>query len=282
LADYNKFLVLGSSGLIGKHLKLYLEKLGKVVLVFDIVNNQKQDLRIQDNFELNECISNVDFVFFLAFDVGGSKYLTNLDKNEQFLVNNTSLLLNTFTSLSKHKKPFIFTSTYLVNDLNNNYSLLKCLGERFSNTINGLSVRLWNIYGFESVSERSHLIPDLIYQAKELGKINLLTNGLEKKQFLYVDDCCEGLYEIAMRFNDLKKFEIIDLSSFDWTTVYKVGQIISEIFSCQLSKSSNSSFLSPNVNPQKNVLEFWKPKTGLKEGILKIINIYENSINNRS
>ncbi len=275
-------MVLGSSGLIGKQLKLYLEKQGKVVLEFDINNDQKQDLRIHDNLELNDCIKNADFVFFLAFDVGGSKYLNNLSKNEEFLVNNTSLLLNTFTLLSYYKKPFIFTSTYLVNDLNNNYSLLKCLGERFSNTINGLSVRLWNIYGFESVSERSHLIPDLIYQAKELGKINLLTNGLEKKQFLYVEDCCEGLYEIAMRFDDLRKYEIIDLSSFSWITVYKVGQIISEIFGCQLTKSSKSSVLSPYVNPKKNVLEFWKPKTDLNEGIFKIINKYENSINNRS
>lgn len=282
MTNYNKFLVLGSSGLIGKYLKLYLEKLGKIVFEFDIVNNEKQDLRIQDNYELNELIRNADFVFFLAFDVGGSKYLTNLSKNEQFLVNNTSLLLNTFSLLSKYEKPFIFTSTYLVGDLSNNYSLLKCLGERFSKTINGLSVRLWNIYGFESISERSHLIPDLIYQAKELGKINLLTDGLEKKQFLYVEDCCEGLYEIALRFNDLKKYEYVDLSSFIWITVYQVGQIISGFFNCQLIESSISSILSPNINPKKNVLEFWEPKTCLKEGIFKIINIYENSINNRS
>lgn len=282
MSNYNKFLVLGSSGLIGRHLKLYLETLGKIVLEFDILNNEKQDLRFQDNYELNELIINADFVFFLAFDVGGSKYITNLSKNEQFLFNNTSILLNTFTLLSKNKKPFIFTSTYLVHDLSNNYSLLKCLGERFSNTMNGLNVRLWNIYGFELVSERSHLIPDLIYKAQEHGKINLLTNGLEKKQFLYVEDCCEGLYEIALRFNNLKKYDYIDLSSFDWVRVYQVGQIISEFFNCELINSSNSSNLSPNISPGKEVLKFWKPKTNLKKGILKIINIYESCINNRS
>jgi len=282
VTNSNKFLILGSSGLIGRHLKIYLNNLGKEVLEFDIANSETQDLRIRNNWELVENIKKSDFVFFLAFDVGGSKFLANLSKNEQFLVNNTSIMLNTFELLSKYRKPFLFASSYLVNDLSNNYSLLKSLGERFTKLLNGINVRLWNIYGYEPFSERSHLIPDLIYQANELGKINLLTDGTEIKQFLYVDDCCEGLYTIAIQYNELKKYDFIDLTSFKWSTVYEVGEIISNYFNCEVIKSINSSLLAPKVNPQKTILEFWKPNIGLRDGINKIVNIYENNINNKS
>jgi nucleoside-diphosphate-sugar epimerase len=280
LEKFNKFLILGSSGLIGRHLKLYLEKIGKEVIDFDIENDKKQDLRISDNDYLLECIIKVDFVFFLGFDVGGAKFLTNLDKKEDFLFNNTAIILHTFSLLSKVRKPFIFASTYLVNDLRNNYSFLKSLGERYTNLLNGLNVRLWNIYGFEIVSERSHLIPDLINQAYRYGIIELLTDGKEKKQFLHVEDCCEALYEIALRYDQLVIYNYVDLSSFSWTSVYKVAKIISEYFSCRIIRSNIVSNLSPKVEPQKTVLEFWHPKINLNEGIFNLKNIYEESVNN--
>lgn len=278
----DKFLILGSSGLIGKYLKEYLEKRGKEVIEFDIKNHFSQDLRIASNYELEKHLLNSDFVFFLAFDVGGAKYLNNLDNNEKFLSNNTAILLNTFNALSKNRKPFIFASTYLVDNLENNYSLLKRLGESFTSSLSGINVRFWNIYGFETVSDRSHLIPDLIHQCVVNRNIKLLTDGNEKKQFLYVEDCCECLFEIALRFHRLNKLKYIDLSSFDWISVYDVGRIISELFNCPISHSKIQSNLAPIVEPLNTVLSFWEPKTSLLDGIIKIKRIYEESNYNRS
>ena len=280
MQKFNKFLILGSSGLIGRHLKLYLEKIGKVVIDFDIKNDEIQDLRICENSYLLECVLKVDFVFFLSFDVGGAKFLSNLDKKEDFLINNTAIILNTFSLLSKVRKPFLFASTYLVYDLRNNYSVLKSLGERYTNLLNGLNVRLWNIYGFEIVSERSHLIPDLIDQAYKRGIIELLTNGNEKKQFLHVEDCCEALYQITLRYDQLVNYSHIDLSSFSWTSVNDVAKVVSEYFNCRIIKSNIVSNLAPKVEPQKTVLEFWHPKINLNKGIFNLINIYEESVNN--
>ena len=70
-----KITVLGSSGQIGAYLTEYLRKRGHEVKEFDIVNGDDEDLTKIPNPKLMHSIRMCDFVFFLAFDVGGSRYL---------------------------------------------------------------------------------------------------------------------------------------------------------------------------------------------------------------
>ena len=68
--------ILGSSGQIGAYLTEYLRREDKYdVREFDVVNGEHQDLTIIPNQELHRVMMTSDFVFFLAFDVGGSRYL---------------------------------------------------------------------------------------------------------------------------------------------------------------------------------------------------------------
>ena len=87
-------LVLGSEGQIGYALCEYLRENGHDVVEFDLVNSTVQDLRIEGALE--NIIQGVDFVFFLAFDVGGSRYLNKYQSTYEFLKNNTKLMLYTF------------------------------------------------------------------------------------------------------------------------------------------------------------------------------------------
>jgi prephenate dehydrogenase len=72
-----KYMVLGSEGQIGKPLVNFLRSRGLEVEEYDFRRNEMEDLRYVDRGlqrkkfinKLNKC----DFVFFLAFDVGGSK-----------------------------------------------------------------------------------------------------------------------------------------------------------------------------------------------------------------
>ena len=70
-----KYLVLGSEGQIGHALKEYLLESGHEVLEYDLVRSPYEDLRLSNNILLEKQIFSSDFVFFLAFDVGGSRYL---------------------------------------------------------------------------------------------------------------------------------------------------------------------------------------------------------------
>ena len=267
-----KYLVLGSSGFIGKNLCKYLKLLKQEVIEFDIKNSDDEDLRKFDNLKLTQLIASCDFVFFLAFDVGGSKYLADCNKDFSFLLNNTRIISNTFEVLKNSGKKFLFVSTYLTENLDHSYGLLKKVGEQFTSSIGGLVVRLYNIYGNEDISHRSHVIPDLIYQAKNQEYIKLKTNGVEERQFLYVEDCCKGLYVISQNYNDLlKQNSIIDLTSFEWVSVKNVAEIVSEIFNSELKISNCEADYNSKCVPNEAILNLWKPTTNLKDGISKMI-----------
>ena len=71
-----KYLILGSEGQIGKPLVAFLKKMGHEVLEYDLRRNPHEDLRYLDSDKeikntFIEKIKKCDFIFFLAFDVGG-------------------------------------------------------------------------------------------------------------------------------------------------------------------------------------------------------------------
>ena len=112
-----KILVLGSSGQVGAYLTDYLRNKGYDVREFDIVNGPGQDMTTIPNPELYRHIMMADFVFFLAFDVGGSRYLKKYQHTFEFINNNTRLMANAFTLIEKYKKPFVFASSQMSNCL---------------------------------------------------------------------------------------------------------------------------------------------------------------------
>ena len=82
-----KHLVLGSAGQIGDHLVTYLKNQNQDVFEYDIVNSINEDLRMYNN-KLEYLIEKCDFVYFLAFDVGGAKYLEKYQHSYNFINNN--------------------------------------------------------------------------------------------------------------------------------------------------------------------------------------------------
>ena len=182
-------LVLGSSGQIGYHLCQYLKKEKYKVFKFDIMDGKKYDLRINKNQLLESYIKKSHYVFFLAFDVGGSRYLARYQDSSKFILNNLSLIANTFELLSKFKKPFLFASSQMSNMSYSNYGLLKLIGEKVSTTLNGNSVKFWNVYGVEKDLKKSHVITDFVIKALTKKKIKMLTNGAESREFLHAEDC---------------------------------------------------------------------------------------------
>ena len=87
-----KILILGSEGQIGRALKNYLTE-KYTVLECDIVNSPLEDLR-KKNQKIDKLIKASDFVFFLAFDVGGSRYLNKNQKKFNFIENNILIMYN--------------------------------------------------------------------------------------------------------------------------------------------------------------------------------------------
>ena len=221
-----KITVLGSSGQIGAYLTKYLRDKDHEVYEFDIVNGNEQDLTIIPNDKLNKVIENADFVFFLAFDVGGSRYLKKYQHTFDFINNNTRLMANVFGLLEKYNKRFVFASSQMSNMSYSPYGVMKRVGELYTQTLKGLTVHFWNVYGIENDPEKSHVITDLIRKGFEEGEFEMLTDGTEERQFLYAEDCCEALETVMNCYSDFKPEDPLHITSFRGNTIKVVSEII--------------------------------------------------------
>ena len=262
-----KILVLGSSGVIGSSLIKKLLEVGHEVVEWDIEISETHDLRDPKNIiGLSTILKVCDFVYFLAFDVGGSKYLGNLGVD--YINNNLQIMKNTFDCLEG--VPFIFASSQMYN-MENIYGTLKHLGEHYTRILGGLSVRLWNVYGNEKVSIKSHVITDMIDMYNTNGTIVLRTNGKEERQFLHSDDCADCLIVIMDNYETIKKTEVtIDVTNFEWISIESVAKMISDCVN--VNTDVVDTVHTNKTEPRRFILDYWSPKISLKDGIYKLLN----------
>ena len=269
-----KYLVLGSAGQIGDCLCSFLKNKGHDVLEFDIVNNQLQDLRIYNNEILEDLINKCDFIYFLAFDVGGSRYLAKYQHTFDFLHNNVRLMSNTFELIKKYNKKFIFASSQMSNMSYSPYGVAKAIGERYTDALNGLTVKFWNVYGPEKDLEKSHVITDFILKAKNTGVIDMLSDGTEQRQFLHADDWSECLLELSLAYNKLDKSREYHITNFKWNSIIDVANIVASNFDnikIIPGKSKDMVQLDKRNEADEYILKFWTPKIDLEEGIQMVI-----------
>ena len=275
-----KYLVLGSDGQIGSHLVQYLSKLGHAVSTFDIVSSSDEDLRIHNNQLLKERMIDCDFVFFLAFDVGGSRYLNKYQNTFEFINNNTKIMDNTFCCLKETKKPFLFASSQMSNMDYSSYGTQKRIGEYYTRVLNGITVKMWNVYGVEKDESKAHVITDFITKALETGVINMITDGLEERQFLYADDCCECFYRLSSLYDSLDRSKEYHVTNFEWTSIVDIAKMVSEKIPCSIVPAQAKDAVQRNVRnePDPWILNYWKPSTSIQQGISILCDYYAKSL----
>lgn len=266
-----KHLILGSSGQIGTALKTYLKSLNEEIIEFDVKRSIDEDLRYNTDL-LDREVYESDFVYFLAFDVGGAKYLDENQNKVDFIDNNMRIMSNVFNYLRCHKRPFIFASS--PNYPTESYGMLKRLGEKMTLDIGGIVTRFWNVYDEEPCNERSHVITDFIEMAKKKGVIRMRTDGYESRQFLHGSDCAEALTLININYDNLED-RLQNITSFKWYTIKQVANIVSEeipntILMPGIKKDGqNDAMILPT---KTDITKFWNPKIELRDGIKRLLN----------
>ena len=269
-----KYLVLGSSGQIGAPLVQFLRQHNHKVYTLDIVEDEAEDLRLVNNKLLVKYAVEADFIFFLAFDVGGAKYLSKYQDTFNFIQNNIQIMSNTFEILQRLQKPFIFASSQMSDMNHSTYGLCKAIGERYTNALGGLNVKLWNVYGYEKDLEKSHVITDFILKATQTGKIDMLTDGREERQLLHVEDCCRALYTLGREYDRIDKTVDYHLTSFEWMSIMDVAKEVAANYkSVTISPSSakDPTHAEWRKDPPENILQYWSPTIPLREGIKRVI-----------
>ena len=269
-----KVLNLGSSGQIGAYLTEYLRNKGHEVIEYDKNLGARYNLTAIPSTWLESCIKQADFVFFLAFDVGGSRYLKKYQHTFDFINNNTRLMANVFGLLEKYNKRFVFASSQMSNMSYSPYGVMKRVGELYTTSLKGLIVKFWNVYGIEKDMDKAHVITDFIKKGFEQGDFEMMTDGTEERQFLYAEDCCEALETIMENYTDIKPEDPLHITSFHATSIKEVAAIIMGQFNL-IGKpiKINPGLAKDSVQMDKRneansyIMDWWLPQTNMQDGI---------------
>ena len=279
-----KITILGSSGQIGAYLTEYLRKKNYEVLEFDITNAVYQDMTHIPNTYLRSAIMNSDFVFFLAFDVGGSHYLKKYQHTFNFINNNTRIMTSAFGYLQQYEVPFVFASSQMSNMSYSPYGVMKRVGELYTKSLNGLIVKFWNVFGIEKDMEKAHVITDFIAKGFESGVIDMMTDGTEEREFLYAEDCCEALETIMGCYDQFTCDDELHITTGVSTSILEIAQNIQTLFKgigkeVKIVPSSSKDEVQKDARniPDPYIRKWWQPKTSVEDGIAKVFEVMNNA-----
>lgn len=267
-----KILVLGSEGQIGQYLCEGALKARHVLKRMDL--ELGYDLRSSfHNDHITNVFESADMVYFLAFDVGGSSYLADRQFSYPYINNNIRLMDNVFRILRHTGTPFIFASSQMSNMLESSYGMLKRIGEFYAQALGGITVRFWNVYGEEKHPEKFHVISDFIEGARS-GSIQMRTDGLEMRQFLHGRDCADALLKLCDHYSVLDPMDYYDVTSFQWTTIKALADTIGRMCGAKVIPGISQDHTQTKQNePTDKILEFWKPKISLEDGIKELLSL---------
>lgn len=279
-----KILILGDAGLIGRGLTEELNKHSYVTEGFDLKNG----LDINDDKNLNRLRNSIetsDFVFFLAFDVGGANYLSKYEHTFDFISNNVKMMERVFSLLEVYNKEFVFISSMMTKMPQSTYGMLKSIGERYTKSINGVSVRFWNVYGPEHVEPgKNHVITDFIMSALTNNEIKCMTDGSEVRQFIHTEEAAIALRLIMENFDKARKMAANDLNCVDvtnnaWTSIKELANTIKEESGCSLTFSEAKDKVQKNLMIEANTDIIsslgWQADNDLRGRIRELIKFYK-------
>lgn len=305
-----KIYVAGHRGMVGNAI---LEKL-KEKGYNNIVTRTSKELDLTRQREVEEFFEKEkpDYVFLAAAKVGG--ILANKTYPAEFIYRNLMIASNVINASYKHgvkklmnlgssciypkyaqqpmKEEYLLTGE--LEPTNEAYAIAKisaiklCKHYNEEYGTNYLSVMPTNLYGpndnFDL--ETSHVIPALIrkfVEAKEQEKnsVELWGSGKPKREFLYVEDLADAVLYL-MENKDYKDVgEFVNVGTGEDISIQELAEMIKDIVGFKGEIVNDTS--KPDGTPRK-LLDVsrlhslgWKHKTGLREGLQKAVEWYENN-----
>ena len=304
-----KVYVAGHTGLLGKSVNERFSEYG-----FDLEVKDSSELDLRNSDQVFEFISKSkpDGIVLCAAHVGGIG--ENNDNPLQMYYQNSLIqysILNAAYSLRIPK--LIFVSSAAVYPANNptneeddiwtgapskehlQYALAKISGMEFikwareKNSLNWISLIPTNIYGENDRwdKNRSHVIAALIMkfvsaQSNNLPSVEVWGSGDSKREFLHADDAANALLQ-AYKSIEQANFDRFNLGAGTDISVRELAILVAHC--CGYS---GKLVFNPNKpeGPKSRQLDMsrtnhfidWKPGVKLKEGIMKSVIAYQESI----
>jgi GDP-L-fucose synthase len=298
-----KVLVTGGGGFVGSHLVERLESDGHEVVA---ARRRDYDLTSADDTARLFADSRPELVFHLAAEVGGiganranpgrywyANLLMGAHVLEQSRVHDVAKLViaGTVCAYPKHT-PVPFQEAELWDgypeETNAPYGVAKkavlvgAQAYRDQYGLNAVYLLPANLYGprdnFDL--ESSHVIPALIRKMLEArDEVVLWGDGSPSREFLYVEDCVEGLLLAAQRYD---RPEPVNLGTGVETTIRELAETIADVTGFDGELTWDVSM--PNGQPRRSLdasraaeLFGFRARTQLREGIERTVAWYRSA-----
>lgn len=295
-----KVLVTGGSGFIGSHVVDKLRDKGFEVRVFDmVVPERRHDVEfyhgsLLDLEELRMAMHSIDAVFHLAAVADVNDVFTEPHYAESINVRGTINVLEA-ARLSHLKRVVYGSTTWVYGDTQADtidegtplsapshlYTATKLAGEYYCQSYSRLYglpttiVRYGIPYGPRG-RDRA-VIPAFVRQAVEGGPIKISGDGLQFRQFVYVEDLAEGNV-LALR--DVAKDKVYNLDGTEQITIRQVAETVQKLIGdvdIEFGVARPGDFSGKVISSARAASDLgWRATTSLEEGVRRYIEWYRS------
>lgn len=317
----SRILVLGAGGFIGYHMVQRLrQEEGTFVHGVDQKDPQYGDhnCHIWSLADLrNEAVvgrlmaGGYDEVYQFAADMGGAGFVFTGEHDLDILLNSARINLNVAKYAYRCDKVFFSSSACIYpahlgancqEDLafpalpDSEYGWEKLFAERVYQTYNRLSAlpkkvyiaRFHNIYGpqgtFKGGREKAPAaLCRKVAQAPDKGSIKIWGSGEQKRSFLYIEDCLDGILALVRGKESGEFFGPVNIGSEEMVSINQLAQTVIDISGKKLSIEHEEGPLGVaernSVNQLSKAMLDWEPKIKLKEGIERTYRWIDGMVN---
>jgi UDP-glucose 4-epimerase len=301
-------LITGASGYIGTHITNKLLCTGCNIKCFtrNEVDNKKDNIQYifgdyNDKSIWSEHLNDIDIIFHLAAQT--SLYTAEKNQKEDYMSNVYPLKVILDELQHSNNKPFIvFAGTATQCGLTNSlpvdekfednpstvYDFHKLLAENYlkfhinRNNVNGISLRLCNVYGPgpRSSSHDRGIMNIMIKKALENEDLTIFGSGEYLRDYIYINDAVNAFLLSPINSANVNGLHML-LGSSEGLTLKDAISLVSKNINYKYNKTSTVK----NINPPESMLETefrnfvsdntlireslgWYPQIKFEEGII--------------
>ena len=295
-----KILITGGFGYLGEMISKSLSEQGHSIRIFDrrepIQLEKYRDYEIQtgsilEKKDLIKACRGIDFVIHLAA-LDQPSCGENPEKALEMNGIGTRNVLQ--AAEQENVKLVIYSSTFHIYGVDgkiiertvpfprSDYGISKLLGEYYcqQSNLNSVILRFANAYGLStSRGGKNLVVNDLCKQAFENQQIVLRSKGLQRRNFVSIDEIVQAISLMLNAPLEKIRKEIFNVGGFNTVSISELARTISECY--QELYGQEARIIIPEDVKEEQVKEFeycydkirtlgYSPKAELKEEIIKI------------
>jgi len=307
-------LVTGGAGFLGSHMVDYLRLKGYEVAVLDNFSSGfMENLAKANNVMIHKgdtcnykvvekCAKDCDKIFHFAAhhpNIVGHVVKHSVLSPKVDAINTIIGTLNVLEAAKTYSSSLVYASTAAVYGMSfelpsakepmirptSPYGVSKYAGELYCHQYfqhYGLPVYIARIFNSYGPRQRKYVMFDMLSRLKENNKkVELLGNGEEQRDFIFVSDTIQALYLLSETPN--LKGRAIDIGTGNATRIKDVIMLMCNIIKVEpevvfTKKSWAGDVVRLVSNPSSKLFALgWKPKYNLKEGLSLLIEWFENT-----